>query len=121
VAVIVSRGPQGGLSFYERPQVAAEPSIGPTLLGEYVAEKLMMGLSATGRVELVERNRLDTVCQEQKLGVSGLIDDATASSIGNIAGAQAAQDHLDRTPHPPKSSGQKVLANFQPSVADAMS
>jgi len=68
----------------------AERGIGPTLLGEYVAEKLMMALSATGRIELVERNRLDTVSQEQKLGATGLIDDATAASIGNIAGAQAA-------------------------------
>jgi hypothetical protein len=49
----------------------------------------MVALSATGRVELVERNRLDAVSQEQKLGASGLIDDATAASIGNIAGAQA--------------------------------
>lgn len=62
----------------------------PTLLGEYVAEKLMMALSATGRVELVERSRLETVYQEQKLGATGLINDETAASIGNIAGAQAA-------------------------------
>jgi hypothetical protein len=68
----------------------AERGIGPTLLGEYVAEKLMMALSANGRIELVERNRLDAVSQEQKLGATGLIDDATAASIGNIAGAQAA-------------------------------
>lgn len=67
----------------------AERGVGRTLLGEYVAEKLMLALSATGRVELVERNRLDAVSQEQKLGASGLIDDATAASIGNIAGAQA--------------------------------
>ena len=67
----------------------AERGAGRTLLGEYVAEKLMVALSATGRVELVERNRLDAVSQEQKLGVSGLIDDATAASIGNITGAQA--------------------------------
>jgi hypothetical protein len=68
----------------------AERGIGRTLLGEYVAEKLMMALSANGRIELVERNRLDAVSQEQKLGATGLIDDATAASIGNIAGAQAA-------------------------------
>ncbi len=67
----------------------AERGVGRTLLGEYVAEKLMVALSAIGRVDLVERNRLDAVSQEQKLGASGLIDDATAASIGNIAGAQA--------------------------------
>lgn len=67
-----------------------ERGIGTTLLGEYVADKLMMALSATGRVELVERSRLETVYQEQKLGATGLIDDATAASVGNIAGAQAA-------------------------------
>ena len=67
-----------------------ERGIGRTLLGEYVAEKLMLALSETGRVELVERSRLETVYQEQKLGSTGLIDDGTAASIGNIAGAQAA-------------------------------
>ncbi|MBL7176594.1 MAG: hypothetical protein ISS66_12285 [Desulfobacteraceae bacterium] len=79
----------------EKKQVVAvfsfsERGRGPTLLGEYVAEKLMISLSATGRVELVERNRLETVTQEQKLGATGLIDDSTAASIGNVAGAQAA-------------------------------
>jgi len=67
-----------------------ERGIGRTLLGEYVAEKLMLALSETGRVELVERSSLETVYQEQKLGATGLIDDETAASIGNIAGAQAA-------------------------------
>jgi hypothetical protein len=67
-----------------------ERGTGPTLFGEYVAEKLMVALNATGRVELVERSRLETVYQEQKLGATGLIDDETAASIGNIAGAQAA-------------------------------
>lgn len=67
-----------------------ERGIGPTLLGEYVAEKLMVALNAIGRVELVERSRLQTVYQEQKLGATGLINDETAASIGNIAGAQAA-------------------------------
>jgi hypothetical protein len=79
----------------EKKQIVAvfsfsERGKGPTLLGEYVSEKLMISLSATGRVELVERNRLETVTQEQKLGATGLIDDSTAASIGNIAGAQAA-------------------------------
>jgi hypothetical protein len=67
-----------------------ERGVGSTLLGEYVADKLMMALSDTKRVELVERSRLQTVYQEQKLGATGLIDDKTAASIGNIAGAQAA-------------------------------
>jgi len=79
----------------EKKQIVAvfsfsERGKGPTLLGEYISEKLMIALSATGRVELVERNRLETVTQEQKLGATGLIDDSTAASIGNVAGAQAA-------------------------------
>jgi hypothetical protein len=40
----------------------------------------MMALSVTGGVELVEQNRLEAVRQDQKLGVTGLIDDATAAS-----------------------------------------
>jgi hypothetical protein len=84
----------GSLPTEEKQVVAVFPfserGKGSTLLGEYVSEKLMISLNATGRVELVERNRLETVTQEQKLGATGLIDDSTAASIGNIAGAQAA-------------------------------
>jgi hypothetical protein len=84
----------GSLPTEEKKVVAvfsfSERGKGPTLLGEYVSEKLMISLNATGRVELVERNRLETVTKEQKLGATGLIDDSTAASIGNIAGAQAA-------------------------------
>lgn len=62
---------------------------GPTLLGEYTAEKLMLALAETGRVTLVERSRLETVKKEQLLGVAGELDDTTAASIGNMAGAGA--------------------------------
>ncbi len=65
-----------------------ERGVGATLLGEYVADKLMVALAATGKVSLVERTRLDTLRQEHKLSSLGELDDATAANLGNLAGAK---------------------------------
>ncbi|WP_018248069.1 CsgG/HfaB family protein [Orenia marismortui] len=37
-------------------------------------------------IELIERDKLNTVLDEQKLGASGLIDSSTAKELGNILG-----------------------------------
>ena len=78
----------------EEPMLVAvlplmERGFGPSLFGEYVADKLMAALAATHNVQLVERSKLDAVRGEQQLTTSGEIDDASAASIGNMAGAQA--------------------------------
>ena len=66
-----------------------ERGIGNSLFGEYVAEKLMIALMETGKFELVERSHLETVIKEQQLGQKGELDDKSAASIGNMAGAKA--------------------------------
>lgn len=44
-------------------------------------------LLANNHLEVVSRQQIDTVLQEQKLGASGIVDDASAQEIGHILGA----------------------------------
>lgn len=57
-------------------------------LGNGAAEILRTTLLETGRYVLVERNMLNQVLKEQKLGASGTVDQTTAVGIGKILGAQ---------------------------------
>ena len=43
----------------------------------------------TGKFEVVERNLLQKVLEEQKLGMTGYIDQETAISLGQILGVDA--------------------------------
>lgn len=58
-------------------------------LGKYIAEELTTKLYQTGRFEVIERILLEKVITEQKLGISGFIDDETAISLGKILGVEA--------------------------------
>lgn len=58
-------------------------------LGRYIAEELTTKLYQAGRFEVVERTLLEQVIAEQKLGISGFIDDDTAISLGKILGVDA--------------------------------
>ena len=60
-----------------------------TNLGRYLAEELTTRLYRTGKFEVVERQLLNKVIKEQKLGMSGFIDDNTAVSLGQILGVDA--------------------------------
>jgi len=53
-----------------------------------VSELLTQMLFKTGKLMLIERNRLDAVLREQKLGLTGAIDSETAARVGKIAGAR---------------------------------
>jgi hypothetical protein len=65
----------------------------------------------TGEFAVIERQQIDAVLSEQKLGMSGAVDAATAAKIGKLLGAQAmvvgsiTQFSLDR-----KSAGIGPLA-----------
>ena len=59
------------------------------VLGQYLSEKIVTALGREGRFDLIERARLDRVMNELKLSSSELISDETASSIGNLIGADA--------------------------------
>ena len=53
-----------------------------------MSEMLTTSLVQTARFELVERNKIDRAIQEQKLGMVGVIDEATAAEMGQLIGAE---------------------------------
>lgn len=55
-----------------------------------VGELLTARLLNAGSFRLVERTQLENVMKEQKLGLSGAIESATAAQVGKLAGARLA-------------------------------
>jgi len=55
-----------------------------------VGELLTQKLIRESKFKLLERNQLDTVLREQKLGLSGAIESDTAAKVGKLAGARLA-------------------------------
>src|SRR5208282_4496675 len=60
-------------------------SISGALQDLFVTQMLNDG---TGKIRLIERERLDKVLAEQKLSNSGLVDDTTAVNLGKILGVR---------------------------------
>ncbi|MCF8298223.1 MAG: CsgG/HfaB family protein [Saprospiraceae bacterium] len=60
-----------------------------TDLGKYFSEELTTRLFLTQKFKVIERQLLNKIIDEQKLGVSGYIDDKTAASLGQILGIDA--------------------------------
>jgi TolB-like protein len=54
-----------------------------------IAETLIADLGRLGRLQVVERERLDALLSEMKLQQSGLTDPAMAVRLGRILGVQA--------------------------------
>ncbi len=83
----------------------APPSVGPRLrvaviefenkttygqrLGTAAADVLVTELGKTDRFILIERAKLDKLLAEQKLGLTGVVDPATAAQMGKVLGAAA--------------------------------
>ena len=90
-------------------------------LGELLGEILAIALSGQKDVAVVERRRLDAVLQEQKLGLSGLVDPSTAARIGKllladlvVAGSIVETDgKLRYAVHVIAVDGQRVLGSVQ--------
>lgn len=57
-------------------------------MGKIVAEWLITALVKEGRFDVIERRLLEKVLQEQKIGVSGLVDESSASKLGRVLGAK---------------------------------
>ena len=57
-------------------------------MGKIVAEWLITALVKEGRFDVIERMLLKKVLEEQRLGVSGLIDESSASKLGRVLGAK---------------------------------
>jgi curli biogenesis system outer membrane secretion channel CsgG len=55
---------------------------------EFAEEQLIFCLVQTGKYKVVERKDLDIIRREQNFQLSGDVDDATAVSIGRMAGAK---------------------------------
>lgn len=53
-----------------------------------IANMLSTTLAGSRQIRLVERVQLDKILNELQLGMTGLIDPATAAQVGKIAGAQ---------------------------------
>lgn len=85
-----------GLSAQTRPSVAVLAFENNTTisffadrLGLAAADELITQLVRTGEFTVIERQRIDEILGEQRLGTSGVVDPATAARIGRLLGAQA--------------------------------
>jgi curli biogenesis system outer membrane secretion channel CsgG len=57
-------------------------------VGRDLAGMLTNELASTGAFQMVERNKLDAVLDEQDLGASGRVSSSTAAKIGKMVGAK---------------------------------
>jgi TolB-like protein len=57
-------------------------------MGKIVAEWFITALVQEGRFDVIERRLLEKVIEEQKIGVSGLVDEGSASKLGKVLGAK---------------------------------
>jgi len=62
-----------------------------SMFGVYLSEELITNLFVMnpGQFEVVERNQLDKILKEQKLGASGFLDASAMNKIGKILGVDA--------------------------------
>ena len=60
-----------------------------TNLGVFIAEELITRIFMTNKFDVVERNLLNKILAEQKLGTTGFIDEESAISIGQVLGVEA--------------------------------
>ena len=56
---------------------------------ELARQKIMDMLLDSGRIRLIERDKLDKIISEQQLGESGIVDAESAAKIGKVAGVDA--------------------------------
>src|SRR3989337_251603 len=57
-------------------------------IGKIVAEWLITALVKEGRFDVIERRLLEKILQEQKLGVSGVVDSESIARLGKVLGAK---------------------------------
>ncbi len=60
-----------------------------TQFGKYLAEELITRLFRTKKFEVVERQLLNKIISEQKLSITGIIDENSAKELGRIIGVDA--------------------------------
>lgn len=57
-------------------------------LGKGISDELVTALLKTGKFRLVEREQINAILQEQKIGAAGLVDPKSAAEIGRLLGVQ---------------------------------
>ena len=57
-------------------------------MGKIVAEWFITALVKEGRFEVVERGLLEKIVAEQKLALSGVVDESTATTLGKVLGVK---------------------------------
>ncbi len=57
-------------------------------LGAAASDEVTTQLVKTGEFSVIERRQIESILAEQKLGMSGLVDAATAAKVGKLLGAQ---------------------------------
>lgn len=76
---------------YAKPRLAVREFVNKTngkVPASAVTEMMITELYETGAFTILEREKLDYVAEEIRLGQSGLMDPSTAPEIGQIKGAQ---------------------------------
>jgi len=58
-------------------------------LEKAIPESIITSMAKGGRLEIVERSRLQDAISEMKLGMSGVVDEQTAVEVGRAVGANA--------------------------------
>ena len=53
-----------------------------------LSDMLITSLVKSGKFDVIERTQIEKVLDEQKLGMSGIIDQSTAAEVGRILGAE---------------------------------
>jgi TolB-like protein len=85
----------GGASSRERTKVAAVDFANMSgrvefdRLGQIIPEVISTNWAESGRLELVERGRLQDALQEMQLGLSGVVEAQSAAELGRAVGADA--------------------------------
>jgi TolB-like protein len=57
-------------------------------MGAIVAEWFITALVKEGRFDVIERSLLNKILEEQKLGISGVVDEETATELGKLLGVK---------------------------------
>ena len=58
-------------------------------MGTYISDEITLQLFLKEKFQIIEREQIDYIIEEQKLNASGLINEASAIEIGNILSVDA--------------------------------
>jgi len=85
-ATAVANSQQQGKIRMGVPTFANNSSVRDVIYGERYADMLVSELMQNRNYELVERNRLNKVIEEQGLGQTGILDQSNVAQVGKVAG-----------------------------------